>query len=107
MSKEVLEQVVLKASSDARFRSQLNDNFDSAIRPYELTEEEKSQLRSGMVGGADEREVRRTLAASHVSSNVAAATNVASNTEAASHTEAASNTEVASNTEASSHLTME
>ena len=96
MSKEVLEQVVLKASSDARFRAQLNDNFESAIRPYDLSPEEKSKLRSGMVSAGDDREVRRTLAASQVSSNVAAATH------AASHTEAASNTEVASNTEASS-----
>jgi hypothetical protein len=118
MSKEVLEQVVLKASSDARFRSQLSDNFESAIRPYDLSPDEKSKLRSGIAGTAEDREVRRTLAASHSSSNTAASTNVASN-EAASNqaasNEVASNevasNEVASNevasNEASSHLTME
>jgi hypothetical protein len=120
MSKEVLEQVVLKASSDARFRSQLNDNFESAVRPYDLSPDEKSKLRSGIAGGiGDDREVRRTMAASHASSSTEAASNQAASNEAMSHqaasnevasNEVASNevasSEVASN-EASSHLTME
>ncbi len=102
MSKEVLEQVVLKASSDARFRSQLNDNFESATRPYDLSPDEKSKLRSGIAGGiGDDREVRRTMAASHSASSTAASTNVASN-EAASQ-QAASN-EVASNEVASNEV---
>ncbi len=66
MSKEVLEQVILKASSDARFRAQLNDNFESAIRPYNLSPEEKAKVRAGTaVATGDDREARRTMAASH------------------------------------------
>jgi hypothetical protein len=79
MSKEVLEQVVLKASSDARFRAQMNDNFDAALRPYDLSPAEKAKLRSGIVGLSDEREVRRTMAASQASS-VAASSQAASAT---------------------------
>src|SRR6266481_6097978 len=59
MSKEVLEQVILKASSDARFRAQMNDNFDAALRPYDLSPAEKAKLRSGVAGLSDDREVRR------------------------------------------------
>jgi hypothetical protein len=80
MSKEVLEQVVLKASSDARFRAQMNDDFDAALRPYDLSPEEKSKLRSGIAGLGDEREVRRTMAASMAASAVAAASTAASAT---------------------------
>jgi len=65
MSKEVLEQVILKASSDARFRAQLNDNFEAATRPYDLSPEEKSELQKGMAGElADDRTARKTMAAS-------------------------------------------
>src|ERR1700694_6264920 len=65
MSKEVLEQVILKASSDARFRAQLNDNFEAATRPYDLSPEEKSELKKGMAGElADDRTARQTMAAS-------------------------------------------
>ena len=102
MSKEVLEQVVLKASSDARFRSQLTDNFEAAIRPYDLSPDEKSKLRSGIAGAiGDDREVRRTMAASHAQSSETASNQAASN-EALSH-QAATN-EVASNEVASNEV---
>jgi hypothetical protein len=80
MSKEVLEQVVLKASSDARFRAQMNDNFDAALRPYDLSPAEKEKLRSGIAGLSDEREVRGTMAASMAASAVAASSVAASAT---------------------------
>ena len=91
MSKEVLEQVVLKASSDARFRAQMNDNFDAALRPYDLSPAEKAKLRSGIAGLSDNREVRGMVAASQASSvaassaaSSAAATSAASSAEAGS-----------------------
>jgi len=77
MSKEVLEQVILKASSDARFRAQLSDNFEAAIRPYDLSPEEKSELQTGMAGElADDRTARQTMAATAAESaaNTATAT---------------------------------
>ena len=77
MSKEVLEQVVLKASSDARFRAQLNDNFDGALRPYDLSPAEKAKVRSGVAGLSDDREVRRMMAAT-AASTVAASASAAS-----------------------------
>src|SRR2546429_8139047 len=82
MSKEVLEQVVLKASGDARFRAQMNDNFDAALRPYDLSPAEKAKLRSGIAGLGDDREVRRMMAASQASS--VAATSAASSAAATS-----------------------
>ncbi|MDQ6885171.1 MAG: hypothetical protein M3077_13210 [Candidatus Dormibacteraeota bacterium] len=79
MSKEVLEQVVLKASSDARFRAQLNDNFESAIRPYNLSAEEKSKVRAGTAAAtSDDRESRRAMAASVAQSAVAGSASAAS-----------------------------
>jgi pilus assembly protein FimV len=79
MSKEVLEQVVLKASSDARFRAQMNDNFEAALRPYDLSPAEKSKLRSGIAGLSDEGEVRRMMAASTASSVAASSTAASAN----------------------------
>jgi hypothetical protein len=86
MSKEVLEQVVLKASSDARFRAQMSDNFDAALRPYDLSPAEKAKLRSGIAGLTDDREVRRMMAASQASSVAAssAASSAAATSAAAS-----------------------
>jgi pilus assembly protein FimV len=79
MSKEVLEQVVLKASSDARFRAQMNDNFEAALKPYDLSPAEKSKLRSGIAGLSDDREVRRMMAASTASSVAASSTAASAN----------------------------
>jgi hypothetical protein len=96
MSKEVLEQVILKASSDARFRAQLNDNFEAAIRPYELSPEEKSELQKGMAGElADDRTARQTMAAS-ASQSVA---NTASTTASATASTTAAASESTSATE--------
>jgi len=87
MSKEVLEQVILKASSDARFRAQLNDNFEAATRPYDLSPEEKSELQKGMAGElADDRTARQTMAAS--AANTASATQSATASATASATQA-------------------
>ena len=47
MSKQALEQVVRKASTDARFRAQLASEFQVAVKPYKLTAAEKAQLRKG------------------------------------------------------------
>jgi hypothetical protein len=83
MSKEVLEQVILKASSDARFRAQLNDNFEAAIRPYDLNPEEKSELQKGMAGElADDRTARQTMAASAAGTASATASATAAQTAA-------------------------
>jgi hypothetical protein len=48
MSKQALDQVIQRASSDARFRDSLNDNFDGAIRSYDLSDAEKAQLAKGL-----------------------------------------------------------
>jgi hypothetical protein len=93
MSKEVLEQVILKASSDARFRAQLSDNFEAAIRPYDLSPEEKSELQTGIAGElADDRTARETMAASASQSLAGTASTTATSTTAAS-TSATSATE--------------
>src|ERR1700682_2149837 len=47
MSKQAVEQVVRKASTDARFRTQLARDFEVAVKPFKLTAAEKAQLRSG------------------------------------------------------------
>src|ERR671936_119754 len=47
MSKEVLEQVIQRASTDGRFRDSLQSNFDAAVRPYDLTADERAQLARG------------------------------------------------------------
>jgi hypothetical protein len=48
MSKQSLDQVIQRASSDARFRASLGDNFDGAVRPYDLSYEERAQLAKGL-----------------------------------------------------------
>ena len=48
MSKSSLDQVIQRASSDARFRASLNDNFEGAVRQYDLTGQEKLQLAKGL-----------------------------------------------------------
>jgi hypothetical protein len=47
MSKQAVEQVVRKASTDARFRAQLAGDFDVAVKPFKLTAAEKAHLRKG------------------------------------------------------------
>jgi uncharacterized protein YjbI with pentapeptide repeats len=48
MSKESLDQVIQRASSDARFRDSLDVNRDGALRGYDLSDEEKAQLAKGL-----------------------------------------------------------
>ena len=48
MSEGALEQVIVKASSDSRFRAKLVDNFESAVKPYKLTSGEKNRLRQAL-----------------------------------------------------------
>ncbi|GAC1474459.1 MAG: hypothetical protein PVSMB3_11630 [Candidatus Dormibacteraceae bacterium] len=48
MSKQAFDQVIQRASSDARFKASLSDNFDSAVRTYDLTDEEKGRLARGL-----------------------------------------------------------
>ena len=100
MSKEVLEQVVLKASSDARFRAQLNDNFEAATRPYDLSPEEKSELQKGMAGElADDRTARKTMAASASQSVANTASESVANTASATASTTAAASESTSATE--------
>jgi len=100
MSKEVLEQVILKASSDARFRAQLNDNFEAATRPYDLSPEEKSELQKGMAGElADDRTARKTMAASASQSVANTASQSVANTASATQAQTAAASESTSATE--------
>jgi hypothetical protein len=80
MSKDALEQVIMKASNDARFRAQLSDNFDSAIRSYDLTPQEKDELRRVQISSGSSGEVSRKLAASEAASATAASASAASAT---------------------------
>lgn len=85
MSKQSLDQVIQRASTDARFKAQLGDNFEGAVRPYDLTEDEKARLASGLgLSGAaamnpiDASEVDSLQAsqASHVSATQASQSEV-------------------------------
>jgi hypothetical protein len=68
-----LEEVLRKASSDTAFRSRLQTDFEGAIRPYNLSDAEKQQLRTSEgVGISKEAPVRQ-----------AAVTEAAQNAEAA------------------------
>ena len=48
MSKQSLDQVIQRASSDARFKALLGDNFEGAVRPYDLSDDEKALLAKGL-----------------------------------------------------------
>jgi hypothetical protein len=66
MSKLAVEQVVRKASTDARFRARLAKDFEVAVKPFKLTATEKAQLRKGAAVPATakvpERQAARQLA---------------------------------------------
>ena len=47
MSEKVLEEVLRKASSDAQFRDRLQTDLEGAVRGFDLTPQEKEQLRAG------------------------------------------------------------
>ena len=48
MSKQAFDQVIQRASSDARFKASLSDNFEGAVRPYDLSDDEKARLAKGL-----------------------------------------------------------
>jgi hypothetical protein len=48
MSKQTFDEVIQRASSDARFKASLSDNFEGAVRTYDLTGEEKVRLANGL-----------------------------------------------------------
>ncbi len=50
MSKEILAQVVERASTDAAFRAQLASSPESALAGYDLTADERAALLSGDAG---------------------------------------------------------
>jgi hypothetical protein len=66
MSKQAVEQVVRKASTDARFRTQLARDFEVALKPFKLTIAEKAQLRKGagvpVMAKVPERQAARATA---------------------------------------------
>ena len=47
MSQEALEEVLRKASSDAQFRNRLQTDLEGAVRGFDLSAQEKQQLRTG------------------------------------------------------------
>jgi hypothetical protein len=81
MSKQSLDQVIQRASSDARFRASLSDNFDGAVRSYDLSYEEKAQLAKGL--GIAHAVTARPMAAA-VAATVEASSADASTVEASS-----------------------
>jgi len=81
MSKEAMEQVVLKASSDARFRTQLSDNFEAAIKPYDLTQDEKDELRKSDVATASELPESKAATEASLQATTAATTHTLTNME--------------------------
>jgi hypothetical protein len=94
MSKQAFDQVIQRASSDARFKASLSDNFEGAVRAYDLTDEETVRLAKGLgLPGA---------ASAYAMSAAAASTNEMASNEMASN-EMASN-EMASNEMASNEM---
>jgi hypothetical protein len=85
MSKQSLDQVIQRASSDARFRDSLNDNFDGAIRSYDLTDDERAQLAKGLglSAAATARAMPSSVAAHMEAATMNAATSEAATSEAA------------------------
>ena len=47
MSEKALEEVLRKASSDAQFRNRLKTDLEGAVRGFDLSAQEKQQLRTG------------------------------------------------------------
>ncbi len=93
MSKEALDEVLRKASTDSAFRVRLNSEFDAAVRPYELTDAEKQQLRVGSLDpsiashGVPERRAAHAEA-THVDAEQALAANQEADQALAAHVDA-------------------
>jgi hypothetical protein len=100
MSKQSFDQVIQRASSDARFMASLRGNFGAAVRPYDLSDGEKAQLAKSF--GLSAAATGHPMAAALAASSVQAASNELASNELASN-ELASN-ELASNELASNEL---
>jgi hypothetical protein len=87
MSKQAFDQVIQRASSDARFKASLSDNFDAAVRPYELTADEKARLAKGLglSAAAMAHQMPSAIAASHEALSHQAQSHEALSHEALSH----------------------
>jgi hypothetical protein len=46
MSKQAVEDVLRKASSDSGFRNRLTTDFDATVKGYDLSDSEKQQLQA-------------------------------------------------------------
>lgn len=84
MSKQAFDQVIQRASSDARFKASLSENFEAAVRPYDLSEDEKVRLAKGLGLSAVARahQMPSTVAANMDASTVHAQTTEAETTQA-------------------------
>src|ERR1700704_3986112 len=74
MSKQSLDQVIQRASSDARFRDSLSANFEGAVRSYDLSDDEKVQLAKGLglSAGASAQPMAAAVAGSTAASSMSA-----------------------------------
>jgi peptide/nickel transport system ATP-binding protein len=74
MTKQAFDQVIQRASSDARFKASLNDNFDGTVRGYDLSNDEKARLANGlgMSGAARAYAMPSAIAASTTADSVTA-----------------------------------
>jgi peptide/nickel transport system ATP-binding protein len=74
MSKQAFDQVIQRASSDARFKASLSDNFDGAVRGYDLSNDEKVRLANGlgMPGAARAYAMPSAIAASTTADSLTA-----------------------------------
>src|ERR1700694_2567926 len=86
MSKQSLDQVIQRASSDARFRDSLSANFEGAVRSYDLSDDEKVQLAKGLglSAGASAEPMAAAVAGSMTASSLSASTLGASTVNASS-----------------------
>jgi len=66
MSKQAVEEILRKASSDARFRARLKTDFAGATKGYKLTEAEKGQLRAVAIKAVTSKQVPARRAAEEI-----------------------------------------
>ena len=64
MTKQAVEEILRKASSDARFRARLKTDFDAATKKYTLTSAEKQQLRGSSQRAVTSKQMPARRAAS-------------------------------------------
>jgi hypothetical protein len=87
MSKQAFDQVIQRASSDARFKASLSDNFEAAVRTYDLSDDEKARLAKGLglSAAAKAQQMPSSVAASHEALSHEALSHEALSHEALSH----------------------